>query len=63
MTTSRWRARARSTALMNWGEANGVDYVFGFECNNRLPTVIRPLMQQAEAGHVEGKENPMWPQG
>jgi len=51
MTTSRWRARARSTALMKWCETHGVEYVFGFECNDRLPTLIRTQMQQAQAEH------------
>lgn len=33
--------------LMNWCEANQVDYVFGFARNERLRGIIEPQMQQA----------------
>jgi hypothetical protein len=33
--------------LMNWCEANQVDYVFGFARNDRLRRIIDPQMQQA----------------
>ena len=40
-------------SLMNWCEANQVDYVFGFARNERLRRIIEPQMQQAAALHRE----------
>jgi Transposase DDE domain group 1 len=37
--------------LMNWCEANQVDYVFGFARNERLRRIIDPQMQQAAELH------------
>lgn len=39
--------------LMNWCEANQVDYVFGFARNERLRRIIEPQMQAAAALHRE----------
>jgi DDE family transposase len=38
-------------SLMNWCEANQVEYVFGFARNERLRRLIDPQMQQAAALH------------
>lgn len=42
--------------LMNWCEANGVDYVFGLARNSRLRELVEPQLVEAERLHRERKQ-------